>query len=208
MQKIFGSPAVKVITKTFNEDLEKQNISFTSNSYNDQILNQIHKNNISDFFGDVQSHQNIALFFKNLEFLEFTFNRFIQTNKTQTPVICISNSGSEINTSKNMKINDLIIDNQIQTDKIIKEVIKLHSTNKTSLPTLVMCQGGSWLIEHEYYLNYFTFREFWRKLLTENVSCLFPYDFSKMNQKNIEKIIEFHDQVITEFPSMIYEKQN
>jgi hypothetical protein len=183
-------------------DTDKKEIEIN----NDELSNKIFEKSFLEFIIHMPAHAPITSLYKNhlsnVKVLSAFFNPSIIW-KTKNGLV--SKIPTKLKSVKNIVYDDfLYMDKTEAMKKFAGWVSKLHSSNKSDMPTRIAGEDATWWIRNGFAEEHLKLEQSIGRNSYENMSILCCYDISHVNNEQLKSIIDSHGYVILDEPFTLY----
>ena len=165
---------------------------------------------VLDTILNFKGHEHVVFFFSNKEFRDEVLEKFFKKAKSEkAPGLFYFDTLDTLPTSNQLKYDELIgPDNIVDLSKVINIVSEIHSKNLSGHTTRVSAEDCAWFIEKRHFEEHNEFEKILGTFLSDNITCMCPYDASKVGKEHFGKIIRYYGYIIFDDPFRIYKLKN
>ena len=171
----------------------------------DKLLNKIPESFL-EFIIHMPAHIHITFLYKNPISNDKVLSAFFNpTMIWRTKNGLISKIPKKLKSVKNIVYGDfLYMDKTAAMKKFADWVSKLHSSNKSDMPTRMAGEDATWWARNGFAEEHLKLEQSTGRNSYENMSILCCYDISHIDNEQLKSIVDSHGYVLLDEPFMMY----
>lgn len=165
---------------------------------------------VLDTIINFNGHEHVVFFFADKEFRNEVLEKFFKKAKSEkAPGLFYYDTLDTLPTSNQLKYDELIdSDNIVDLSKVINIVSEIHSKNLSGHTTRVSAEDCAWFLEKGFFEEHNEFERILGTFLSDNITCMCPYDATKVGEEYFGKIIRYYGYIIFDNPFCIFKLKN
>lgn len=165
---------------------------------------------VLDTILNFKGHEHVVFFFSNKEFRDEVLEKFFKKAKSEkAPGIFYYDTLDTLPTSNQLHYNKLVeSDNSVDLTKMVNSVSEIHAKNLSGHATRISSEDCAWFLEKGFFKEHNEFEKILGTFLSDNITCMCPYDASKVGKEHFGKIIRYYGYIIFDDPFRIYKLKN
>ena len=146
-----------------------------------------------------KGHEHVAFFYNSEIYRDEIFNNFFNVKKNpNTPSLYYSKKTSKVSAGEILHYDDLMEDEILNMDLVLKQAIRVHSKNKSGFPTKLGGEDSTWYIQKNCFLEHQNFEALLGTSLKDDFSVICGYDLDNISIPQILTVIPYYGIVVCE----------
>ncbi len=205
LHRLMGETGKNTILQSVKEEMLREVLSdLTVN----QLLKIIHEIQVIKFIHQVGAREHIIFLYKNQNSKDRILSEFFDPiHSGKTPKGLLSHKPTQLKFVNNLLYDELFhADKDVVMKRLSRWVSRLHSSNKSNMPTRIADEDVTWWIKNGFADEHLKLEEKLGRRSDDNMLILCAYDISSMNDKQIGTVIAPHGLVILDDPLSLYKR--
>lgn len=205
LKKIFRAGADDILYGIRNELLKIITMPDAVNLTNTEILEFINSEEVFSKIQKLNKNQHPILLFTTKEFRDKIIEEFFNINIPDEAKGCFSEN-PKISNKKIITYDEIVAENEINTQKINQFLMDIHHQNTTKLPSRFACENTIWFKNQGLFEEHQQIGSQLNQQIVSQSCILCCYNLNELTDEHIQKIIQSRGIIILETPNSIFKR--